>query len=234
MFGSDGFQTIPAWLAPFDAIFLLSTTVQASRGIAMVLEHRKRDPELGLTQVQMGLTSILMALYSNWESPFCLPGMDEHWQPIFSALILSIAYIDFQSVFVNSDEIYARLAEVGVDREEMSILEIISFNLQFTSGSIVNCIFMANYAVQDMDRGGWLEYIQAGYGLPFATGATISYVYFSTILAGTILSYQSFVATLVNKKLVSANKGANIIAISGFVEIVIFVQLLFANSLYGQ
>ena len=59
----------------------------------------------------------------------------------------------------------------------------------------------ANYAVQDMDRDGWLECVQAGYmcDLPLATGATISYVDFSTILADTILSYQSFVATLVNK-----------------------------------
>lgn len=59
-------------------------------------------------------------------------------------------------------------------------------------------------------------------------------VYFATILAGTLLSYQSFVATLVNKKLVSASKGANIIAAGGFIELIIFVQLLFAKSLYGQ
>ena len=238
-FNSDGFHTIPSWLAPFDALFLLSTTIQAWRGIVMVLDHRKRDPELGLTQISMGLLSVLMALYSNWESPFCLPGLEEHWRLVFSALILATASIDTTSVFANADKIHARMSELGMaERDQMPLLEkasnFISFNLTFTSATIANLVFMANFFTQDMDRDGWLQYIQVGYNLPFASGADMGLIYFTTILASTIISYQSLFATLVNKKLISAGKGANIIGILSFIEMIGFLQLPFAHSLYGQ
>jgi len=236
IFGSNQFQEIPTWLAPFDAAFTLSTIVQGLMGINMVLEHRKRDPEVGKTQIEMGFNSILMALYATWESPFCPSILEEHWKVIFGGLILTLVALDLDAAIVDFDKIQHRMTKIGM-KQPRTLFEKIShffcFKIQFLAGSISNLAFLASYATSDIDRGSYLQFIQDGYGLPFASGCDMPLVYFSTILTSVIISYQSLAATLSNKKLLPVDTVTNFISASTLVVLLALVQLLFANDIYG-
>lgn len=230
------FADIPAWLEPFDSLFTLSTAVQGMAAIPMVLKHRKVDPEVGKTQIEMGLQSILLALYSTWESPFCSAFLEEHWKVIFCSLIMAISWLDYGVIFFDSDKIQSRMTKIGVE-EAQGLMgkarHFFCFKGQFAFGTAANLVLLANLASTAHDRLDWLQMIEHGYGLPFCSGAEIPLVYFSTILASTVLSYQSLVATLSNKKLIPADTATSIITGGGGIIAFALVQLLFARSMYG-
>ena len=235
-FGSNQLHEIPTWLAPFDTAFTLSTTVQGLMGVNMVLEHRKRDPEVGKTQIEMGFNSILMALYSSWESPFCSSFLEEHWKLMFGSLIVGLAVMDFNAAFGDSEKIQERMVQIGVKTPE-TIPEMVNhffcFYAQFVAGSTANLAFLARFMLDTtIDRDGFLQLIQSGYGLPFASGAEMPLIYFTTVLSSVIISYQSLLATLANKKLIPANTATGLISASTIVILCALGQLPFANSMY--
>lgn len=230
-------QEIPNWLAPFDAMFLVSTTVQGLVAIPMILKHRKKDPEVGESQLGMGYISILMAVFTSWEGPFCNPILEEYWKPIFSVMILLVAAYDYKTSFSQYSDIQGHMEKVGVNLDfktfQDKIRHFFCYRAAFVAGSAANLVFLVNLLDPARDRAEWLEFIQVAYNLPFCSGADMPLIYFSTALTATIVCYQSLLGTLVNKKLVSADVATYLISGSTFVIAWSLLQLLFARSLYG-
>ncbi|CAB9496068.1 unknown protein [Seminavis robusta] len=235
------FQEVPSWLSPFDAIFTLSTSVQALAAIPMILKHRKVDPKVGKTQIEMGLASTVLVVFSTWESPFCPSLLEDHWKTIFSLLIVSLIVMDFSAAVTDYDEIQDRMTYIGVSKPTNIIeqaLHQLCFRGQFILGCGLNVVFIVNFLNPALDRADWLHLIETGYGLPFCSGADMPLIYFSTVLSSVVVSYQSLLATLANKKLIPADTATNVMVlqVSSFAAGVIFAalfQLLFARSRYG-
>lgn len=106
---------IPSWLAPFDTMFLASSTAQALISIPMIQKFRNKDPEAAATQLGMGLTSVLMATYASWEGPFCPDILEAHWKPIFTLLVLIVASYDHKAAFGKYETIQQQMDDIGVN-----------------------------------------------------------------------------------------------------------------------
>ena len=227
---------IPSWLGPFDTMFLVSSTTQALVSIPMIQKFRIKDPEAAATQLGMGLTSVLMAVYSSWEGPFCPDFLEDHWKWIFSVLILTVATYDHKAAFGNYDVIQQQMKDIGVNiglqtwREQLR--HLFCFRAPFILASVSNLIFLV-VALQTPDRQHLLHLIQSGYDLPCFSGADLPLIYFTTVMAGTVISYQSLLATLANKKLLSADQVTKWISASIFALTCGFLQCLFAHSIYN-
>lgn len=226
---------VPAWLEPFDTMFLVSSTVQALVSIPMIKKFRNKDPEAAATQLAMGLTSIQMAAYASWQGPFCPGILEDHWKPIFALLIGMIATYDYKSAFGNYDVIQSQMKSIGVSTQVQTWQEKINhwfcFNGQFVAGTVANAAFLAAM-LNAPDREGLLQLMQTGYNLPFCSGADLPLVYFTTVLAGTVISYQSLLATLANKKLMSPDTVTTFISVTSAGVGAGFIHNLFAHSLW--
>ena len=201
----------------------------------MILKHRKVDPEVGKTQIEMALGSTLFALFSHWEAPFCSEFVEDYWRLLFGAFIVGMAKLDFDAAFADYDAIQSRMNHIGVSQPDSSVEKVthfFCFQAQFIFGSLTNLVFLANYLDPAHDRLDWLHMIETGYGIPFCSGAPMPLVYFSTMLSSVIISYQSLLATLSSKKLIPGTTATNIISASIGVIVILLMQLLFANDMY--
>ena len=226
----------PSWLAPFDFMFLLSSTVQSLVAIPMIKKFRNKDPEAAATQLGMGLVSMQMAAFSTWQSPFCPGLLQDHWRPLFAALIGAIAWFDYNAAFGKYNVIQEQMEDVGVTTElqtwQDKLNHFITFQGGFIAGSSLNlCMLMFFFIIPDREQ--LLQLIQTGFNLPLCSGAELPMTYWSTILAGTLIGYQSLFATLANKKLVTADTATAFITISSVVLFTAFGHNLFAHNLYS-